>query len=818
MAKLDAFNSEIVDIEQQGVSSLNTEDDKKDLKYQQQTNITYFRCRSNSDPKIVPTAFEEVHSMCSGMKNSSSSDKILLKSSITANLSSPNAVVGAVAGHYHSNHHRRRRAFSQSLKTTKFWFRLLQPWKWRRKKSAKNHHHQRTTTNSRFFEHVIKNNTFPTTGSGKHSNESLGITNENGASGVGVVATRSSECLVVSRISASDPTTSNMSAEQSKSNKSAASSTFPSTANGRDSSIQELWNKSPKVLPDQRQWKNLGDSCTNCLPSSYNNSSLLSAVDSPSPKKQAEKTAVATSAPPKDNISSSNSGWNVSPNQSCQTSALVKTVVAAKEVPRLRAFIPPTQTDRSEDGSKSKTTAAVLPPSTSRVLPSGSLLQATINVRPLFPPDYQTATTSGCNTSVSPMFAGRPGTMHRFSSATYSNQNSPQHNGSDSAENGRCHYTITLNATSADVTSPQQYIFYNPLLTGGGATSISPPTDQQRSTTHVGDHNHSNFVSFSPQALMHNRQFYEDLVTQLNRAIGDNEDDETGDDNFEDVNEEDEEDIEISSITFDTLNIPGIEEIPAKEPNLFAQPIKPALKRALRASLKRAHLRNMSSTSPFVRIETQNGYANNQCVKETSNQIQQDFDEDGPILYKDDAKCSTEYEEEEENNEPASGLAAKVIRKDTLSLRHMLDAPPPVDDIPDQTPAQRRENMEKASVKLERKLSQRPTAEELEQRNILKDEKIETINKQEMEKRKIMLLRKLSFRPTIDELKERQIIKFNDYVEVTQAELYDRTADKPWTRLTPKDKAQIRKELNEFKSNEMEVHEESRHYTRFHRP
>ena len=59
-----------------------------------------------------------------------------------------------------------------------------------------------------------------------------------------------------------------------------------------------------------------------------------------------------------------------------------------------------------------------------------------------------------------------------------------------------------------------------------------------------------------------------------------------------------------------------------------------------------------------------------------------------------------------------------------------------------------------------------------------------------------------------------QIIKFNDYIEVTPCHEYDRRADKPWTRLTPKDKASIRKELNDYKSNEMDVHEESRHLTR----
>ena len=51
-------------------------------------------------------------------------------------------------------------------------------------------------------------------------------------------------------------------------------------------------------------------------------------------------------------------------------------------------------------------------------------------------------------------------------------------------------------------------------------------------------------------------------------------------------------------------------------------------------------------------------------------------------------------------------------------------------------------------------------------------------------------------------------------VMFVQAHDYDRRADKPWTRLTPRDKAAIRRELNEFKSSEMAVHEESKHLTR----
>ena len=117
---------------------------------------------------------------------------------------------------------------------------------------------------------------------------------------------------------------------------------------------------------------------------------------------------------------------------------------------------------------------------------------------------------------------------------------------------------------------------------------------------------------------------------------------------------------------------------------------------------------------------------------------------------------------------------------------------------------------------LSRKLSERPLAEELEQRNILKTEL--AISKANMDETRKMLLRKLSFRPTIQQLKDKQIIKFNDYVEVTEAEIYDRKGDKPWTRLTPAEKALIRKELNDFKATEMDVHADSRIYTRFHRP
>ena len=85
--------------------------------------------------------------------------------------------------------------------------------------------------------------------------------------------------------------------------------------------------------------------------------------------------------------------------------------------------------------------------------------------------------------------------------------------------------------------------------------------------------------------------------------------------------------------------------------------------------------------------------------------------------------------------------------------------------------------------------------------------------------------------------------KFAEYAEVVECEDYDRRyvtvvcrflislslslssslsvslslslrADKPWTRLRPEDKAAIRKELNEYKKNEMAVHPDSEYMTR----
>ncbi|XP_066229178.1 phosphatase and actin regulator 2 isoform X1 [Saccopteryx leptura] len=194
-----------------------------------------------------------------------------------------------------------------------------------------------------------------------------------------------------------------------------------------------------------------------------------------------------------------------------------------------------------------------------------------------------------------------------------------------------------------------------------------------------------------------------------------------------------------------------------------------------------------------------------------------DSDSDGPILYTDD----DDDEEDDEDGSGESALASKIRRRDTLAIK--LGNRPSKKELEDKNILQRTSEEERQEIrqqigtKLVRRLSQRPTTEELEQRNILKQKNEEEEQEAKMELKR-RLSRKLSLRPTVAELQARRILRFNEYVEVTDSPDYDRRADKPWARLTPADKAAIRKELNEFKSTEMEVHEESRQFTRFHRP
>ncbi|XP_052257847.1 phosphatase and actin regulator 1-like isoform X4 [Dreissena polymorpha] len=192
-----------------------------------------------------------------------------------------------------------------------------------------------------------------------------------------------------------------------------------------------------------------------------------------------------------------------------------------------------------------------------------------------------------------------------------------------------------------------------------------------------------------------------------------------------------------------------------------------------------------------------------------------------PASAHDESSSSDDEEINYRDDDEPTGLAAKVARHDSLAI--FLSNRPSRQElvekniIPVKSEDQIHHDRAEIGSKLIRRLSLRPSQEELEQRNIL-HMKSDDIAQREKEERKKLLIRKLSFRPTIEELREKKIIKFNDYLEVTDASEYDRRADKPWTRLTPRDKAAIRKELNDFKAQEMEVHDDSKHLTRFHRP
>ncbi|TSP68480.1 Phosphatase and actin regulator 3 [Bagarius yarrelli] len=176
------------------------------------------------------------------------------------------------------------------------------------------------------------------------------------------------------------------------------------------------------------------------------------------------------------------------------------------------------------------------------------------------------------------------------------------------------------------------------------------------------------------------------------------------------------------------------------------------------------------------------------------------------------------YDIDSWNESVISGTLPRRIRKELLAVK--LRNRPSKQELEDRnifpvrSDQERQEIRQQIEIKLAKRLSQRPAVEELESRNILKQRNDQT-EQEERREIKQRLNRKLNQRPTVDELRERKIlIRFSDYVEVAKAQDYDRRADKPWTRLSAADKAAIRKELNEFKSTEMEVHASSKHLTR----
>jgi len=275
-------------------------------------------------------------------------------------------------------------------------------------------------------------------------------------------------------------------------------------------------------------------------------------------------------------------------------------------------------------------------------------------------------------------------------------------------------------------------------------------------------------------------------------------------------------------ITIQDIDTTKYEEIPAKEPDLNRQPEKSALKKA--NGLKRRvipvfrenqrpsprpspKLKPVLLLSPPTTTTTMlSGTTNNDDRPSDSELNDQDQNSSGDDDESDDPDTRKRFVNVKRNDSLARFLKDRPMPNELFD-KHILVKP--VDERKNE-----RENIE---TKLERKLSLRPSQEELEARNILRAKTPDEINA-EKEETKRYLIRKLSFRPSIQELRERKIIRFCDYIEVSECDDVDRRADKPWTRLTPRDKQIIRKELNEFKSSEMEIHPDSAKYTRFHPP
>nr|XP_025961122.1 phosphatase and actin regulator 3 isoform X2 [Dromaius novaehollandiae] len=239
---------------------------------------------------------------------------------------------------------------------------------------------------------------------------------------------------------------------------------------------------------------------------------------------------------------------------------------------------------------------------------------------------------------------------------------------------------------------------------------------------------------------------------------------------------------------------------------------------------KRVDVRPARTSSIERNKEKENSLSYGSDSENKRNSVKEsDENKENMIMNSELKEDSVFYQDEEVLNDSIiSGTLPRKCKKELLAVK--LRNRPSKQELEDRnifprrTDEERQEIRQQIEMKLSKRLSQRPAVEELERRNILKQRNDQT-EQEERREIKQRLTRKLNQRPTVDELRDRKIlIRFSDYVEVAKAQDYDRRADKPWTRLSAADKAAIRKELNEYKSNEMEVHASSKHLTRFHRP
>ena len=117
----------------------------------------------------------------------------------------------------------------------------------------------------------------------------------------------------------------------------------------------------------------------------------------------------------------------------------------------------------------------------------------------------------------------------------------------------------------------------------------------------------------------------------------------------------------------------------------------------------------------------------------------------------------------EEWKEKREGIGKNLERR--LSTRPSAEEMRERNLIPKLSRDEKEDIKRRISIKLERRLSIRPTECDLKNRNILRQESAAE-SKHKQEETKHILQRKLSIRPSVAELKRRKILKFSEYIEV----------------------------------------------------
>jgi phosphatase and actin regulator 3 len=196
-------------------------------------------------------------------------------------------------------------------------------------------------------------------------------------------------------------------------------------------------------------------------------------------------------------------------------------------------------------------------------------------------------------------------------------------------------------------------------------------------------------------------------------------------------------------ITIQDIDTNKYEEILAKEPDLTRQPEKSALKKANGVKRRvipvfRENQRPSPRPSPKLKpVVTLTSPITTTPMNDEHNS--------------DSEHNENEYSSSDDDNDETKKRFVNVKRNDSLA-RFLKDRPLPNElyekHILVKPVDERRNERETIETKLERKLSLRPTPEELEARNILRAKtQAELIAEKEEKKR--YLIRKLSFRPSI---------------------------------------------------------------------